>query len=221
MAKDLTGKRFGRLTALKLNYRDKKSNSYWLCKCDCGKETTVLIGSLTSGNTQSCGCFREEQSNKALIERSTTHGYSNKERLYSIWHSMKLRCYTKSNISYKYYGKRGIEICDEWKNDYSNFRNWALQNGYEKGLTIDRIDVDGNYEPGNCRWTSYKGQARNRKNNTIITYQGESKTISEWSEITNIKPSTISERIRLGWNEIDAITKPTGKYVKKSDAIGI
>ncbi|MEK4302424.1 hypothetical protein MKY30_23990 [Oceanobacillus sp. FSL W8-0428] len=216
---DLTGDKYGRLTAMKLSYRDKRSNSFWICKCDCGNETVVRIGDLRSGNTTSCGCFREEQSNKALVERSTTHGHT-KTRLYTIWHGMKLRCYTKSNASYKYYGGRGISVCDEWKDDFASFRTWSLSNGYKEGLTIDRVDANGNYEPSNCRWINYKGQARNKRNNKIITYRGESKTISEWSEITNIKQSTISERVRLGWDEAEAITRPAGKYVRKSDAVG-
>jgi len=211
--KDLTNKKFGRLTAINLHLRDEKSNSYWLCKCNCGKETIVLIGSLTSGNTKSCGCYREEQSNKALIERSTTHGET-KTRLHNIWHGMKQRCGYKKSINYKWYGAKGISVCDEWGKSYITFRDWAISNGYEGNLSIDRIDFNKNYEASNCRWVTPKEQANNRSNNKNITHNGVTKNLNEWAEHLNIKESTISMRLKIGWSESDAVTKPVGNYKK-------
>lgn len=209
MAKDLSGKCFGRLTALKLDRRDEKSNSYWLCKCECGKEVVVLIGSLTSGNTKSCGCYREEQSNKALIERSTTHGETG-TRLYNIWRTMKARCGNPKFIGYEYYGGKGITVCDEWSNSYEVFRDWSLNNGYGEHLTIDRKDNDLGYMPVNCRWATYQQQAKNRTNSTLITYKGITKNLTEWANILDVNDTTLGERIRMDWSIKETFETPVG-----------
>ena len=122
---------------------------------------------------------------------------------------MKQRCYYQQNISYKYYGARGITICKEWLADFTNFYNWAINNGYQKGLSIDRINVNGNYEPSNCRWVNMKIQANNRTSNHYITIGENTKTIMEWSEISGIDRATIWARLmKYGWNEYDAVFKP-------------
>ena len=209
--KDITGNVYGRLTAIELSYRDKKSNSFWLCKCECGNDTTVRIGDLGSGNTTSCGCYREEQSNKALIERSTTHGETG-TRLYNIWHGMKQRSNYKKNISYKHYGGKGIKVCKAWEEDYVKFRDWAMSNGYESHLTIDRIDNAGNYEPSNCRWATVKEQSNNKSTNKNLKYNGQSKTVSEWAKEFSMNNSTLSMRLEAGWGVKKSLKTPVRNY---------
>lgn len=209
--RDLTGLVFGRLTAIKLNHRDNNSNSFWLCKCICGNKSVVRIGDLTSGNTTSCGCYRTERSNEALIKRSITHGETG-TRLYNIWRSMKQRCNYKKHIGYERYGGRGIGICDEWNNSYESFKDWAMFSGYEDNLTIDRINNDGNYEPNNCRWVDHRSQANNRRYNKKLSYKGEVLTISEWAEKLGVNKSTLSMRLRSGWSVEDTLEKTVRKY---------
>lgn len=160
--RDLTGERFHRLTVLSRT-RNHGSRACWICRCDCGKTVIAETADLKSGNTKSCGCFHREQ----LAERSVKHKESN-SRLYGVWLTMKKRCYNPSSTSYKYYGGRGIKVCDEWETDYFSFRNWAIANGYDKNAprgkcTLDRINVNGNYEPDNCRWVSMKEQSANKR----------------------------------------------------------
>lgn len=209
--KDLSGQIFGRLTAISLYRRDEKSNSYWLCKCICGNESVVRIGDLTSGNTKSCGCYHTEKNARLIAERNKTHNESG-TRLYNIWRGIKQRCRYKRNVSYKNYGGRGIDVCNEWYNSYETFRDWALLNGYEDELTIDRVDNEKNYEPDNCKWSTHKTQANNRRSSKIITHNGHSKTLSQWAEHLNVKKSTLSMRLQSGWSESETLDKPIGSY---------
>lgn len=171
--KDMTGERFGRLTVLQYagSKRYKKSSvAMWNCKCDCGKEVTVQGQTLRSGRTKSCGCLSKEVHSEVMTERNknnSRHGQFG-TRLYGIWCGMKTRCYNPNHEAYEDYGGRGIAICDEWRNNFQKFHEWAINSGYSDELTIDRIDVDGNYQPSNCKWATMSEQRRNQRSKEKI-----------------------------------------------------
>ena len=193
---DLTGQKFNRLTVIRKQGIAKNRQSIWECKCECGNTKNVLYNNLVSGQVKSCGCLLKENGCPPKHNLSRT-------RIYRIFHNMKDRCYNIADKDYKNYGLRGIKICDEWLEDDNrgllNFYNWAIKNGYKNDLTIDRIDVNGNYEPNNCRWVDNKTQSNNRRNNCYITYNYETHTVAEWSRIIKICESTIRERIKLNF----------------------
>lgn len=187
---DLTGQQFGYLTVIDRaadKTSGKKPKVMWRCLCKCGKETFVTGYALRGGTTVSCGCKKRK------------HNFANKERLYNIWCCMRQRVNNPNNTSYPHYGGRGIKICDEWK-EYSNFREWAFSNGYNENLSIDRIDVNGNYCPENCRWADDKTQANNQTRNRLILFEGEKYTMSQLAEKLNLSYSSIQHRIERGWS---------------------
>lgn len=191
---DLTGQKFNKLTVIRKIGVAKNRQSIWLCRCDCGNKKEIVYGELTKKYhpTKSCGCLLKENGCPPRHNLSRT-------RLYCIYNQILKRCYNKTNKDYKNYGSRGIKVCDEWndkENGILNFYNWAMENGYKDDLSIDRIDVNGNYEPNNCRWATIKEQCNNKRNSHYITYNSETHTIAEWSEILNIGYSTIQERIK-------------------------
>jgi len=206
--KDISGQRFGRLVAVKREGTTKHGESKWLCKCDCGKDAIIRHGGLTSGNTKSCGCLNIE--NLKIVNKTHGDSYS---RLYKIWTGIKKRCYYKKDKNYYLYGGRGVNVCDEWLNDYENFKAWAMQNGYKSGLTIDRIDNEGNYEPNNCRWSDLIEQANNKRNNILFVFDGIKHTMAEWCRIKNLPYTMIWGRWRNGWNKKDMFLPPHSKRV--------
>lgn len=182
--KDLTGERIGRLVIMEraesIIQKNGKLVTRWLCKCDCG--TTKIIRADTLGRgTNSCGCLKHE-----LDKKQHTNDPVKFKRLYRIWCGMKQRCYNKNSKAYKDYGERGIQVCENWIDNYREFERWALKNGYNDDLTIDRIDNNGNYEPCNCRWATRLQQNKNRRNNVYITYNGNKILLKDYAEKNNI-----------------------------------
>lgn len=198
---DLTGQKFGKLTVIKRVENGKYGHSKWLCVCECGNKKEILTLNLIRNNTISCGCYNKERMKNMALK----HNKSN-TRLYNIFNKIKGRCYNENNPAYKNYGGRSIKVCDEWldkENGFINFYNWAINNGYKKNLTIDRIDVNGNYEPKNCRWVTAKVQSNNKRNNRIIEYQGKQYTLTQLSEKLGIKLTTLEWRLEHNWREKD------------------
>lgn len=209
--KDLTGMMFGRLIVIE-HVGTRNGHSLWKCKCDCGNVVEVVSGSLVSGNTQSCGCFRSQFAR----EKFTTHGMHG-IKIYNVWRGMKSRCMNINTNYYSDYGGRGISVCEEWL-EFINFYNWAMNSGYNGILTLDRVDNDGNYEPDNCRWSTMKEQANNTRTNVWYEYRGESKTLSQWSDICGIAQKRLRDRIGLGWTIERALFTPVRiqkKYEKR------
>lgn len=192
---DLTGQRFGRLTVLERVSDKIAAGGYpirrWLCQCDCGNTTIVTRQDLRSGDTKSCGCWNLEM----RAERVRTHGDTH-SILYKRWTAMRKRCRNPRNKDYPHYGGRGIKVCDEWQ-DYSNFKEWALTHGYSPELSLDRIDVDGDYCPENCRYVDMTTQARNRTNSISVEYRGEEYSLPELSQLTGIPYSTLYKKLHI------------------------
>lgn len=207
MVIDETGNRHGRLTVTGYAGHGSGRGSKWHCRCDCGKEITAFGKQLRVGHTRSCGCLVSDTTR----ERSTRHGCARDGQMgleYRIWIGMWQRCSNPNDRRYRVYGARGIKVCDRWRT-YENFiEDMGVRPS--KDLSIDRIDNDGHYEPGNCRWATDKEQARNKRNTIIIEHLGEKKTVPEWSEITGVKECTIRERLRHGLSAEEAL-KPVGK----------
>ena len=230
-AKNLKGQKFGNLIAIEQQgVHITRKTAMWLCKCDCGNEKLIAAHDLKHG-TVSCGCVARQSKLKNL---SLGHGWNKgiegesklvklekkrkyamlrlkaktkNKRIHCIWGGMNERCYHENHVSYANYGGRGIAIHEEWRNDYYSFQKWALSNGYEEHLTIDRINNNGNYEPSNCRWATSKEQANNMSSNRLITIDGITKNMGQWSDQYNIKRSTFSERLRHGKTGKELIRK--------------
>ncbi|OEH55922.1 hypothetical protein AQ616_18975 [Oceanobacillus sp. E9] len=159
----IEGQLYGRLEVIKLDHRKRYawgSRSFYLCKCSCGNEKVIRRDHITSGATKSCGCLEKE--NLKGLEFKETHGQT-KTRLYYVWNSMRMRCRNPNTNNYHNYGGRGISVCKEWNDSFEPFYEWAVKNGYRPGLTIERINNDGNYEPSNCKWATYKEQSANTR----------------------------------------------------------
>lgn len=182
--KDITGQKFNSLTAIKFDHKSKKGDYYWLFRCDCGREKIIRKGDVTSGYVCSCGCVSKIRTSK--------------ESLYTKWSTMKARCFRKNATNYNIYGGRGIKVCDTWKKDFMSFYNWAINNGYKEGLTLDRIDVNGNYCPENCRWVTMKEQSRNKRDNRLITYRGDTMCVSAMAEKYKVPVGSTFKKLNKG-----------------------
>lgn len=183
--KDVLGQRFGKLKVISKG----KANGSWICLCDCGNVKEIYGNLLLRGVVKSCGCL--------FHDTMTKHGHSN-DRIYRIWVGMKQRCFNTKSRLYEYYGARGITVCKEWLDDFMNFYNWSMANGYSDNLSIDRIDSSGNYCPENCRWVTQQTQVNNTRRNTYIEFNGEKKTVAQWSKIKGINTETLYGRVRRG-----------------------
>lgn len=194
------GKKQGLLTVLSHFKKGKYNANYFCCQCECGRISEIRVNHFFSDNQTTCGRHHRKYKDAKVGQA-----------LYSAWNSMCRRCNNPKDHKYYRYGKRGISVCEEWIKDYNNFYNWSINNGYELGLSIDRINNDGNYEPSNCRWTTRKEQQRNMCRNKLITYRNETRCLSEWCEILNLKYNTISSRLGRKWSINRAFETPIKK----------
>lgn len=200
---EIVGKRFGLLTVIERTNK-KGGNAFLLkCKCDCGNETFVQRGHLTSGTTKSCGCLQGYN--------FKTHGDTG-TRLHNIWRGFLSRCSNPNVKCYERYGGRGITVCDEWKGEhgFEHFKKWAITNGYRDDLTIDRKNVNGNYCPENCKWSTIKEQNNNKRKNIKLKYNGKEQTIAQWAEELGVSYSMLYSRIKKGWSVEKALITPNG-----------
>lgn len=186
---DLIGQKFGRLTVIKKGPKKQGGKQYWMCKCECGNTKSVYQYNLISGQTQSCGCLQKEIAKSNL----TKHGFS-KTPIYKIWEAMKRRCDSPKSQRYASYGGRGITYCADWKT-FEGFYQWASTSGYKPGMSIERVDVDKNYCPENCKWIPLKDQPKNKTTSDRYTYRGETKCLTDWCNDLNISYSTVYQRI--------------------------
>lgn len=196
--KDLSGRRFGKLLVIGPAPRLGKSLA-WFCRCDCGAETSVSRSCLTSGKTRTCGCSRS---------KPKSHGHSGRGRVspeYRAWKSMMNRCTNTKAIDWRSYGGRGIAVCDRWR----SFESFLADMGPRPhGCSIDRIDNNGNYEPGNCRWSTPMEQGQNRRTSRLVTHNGVTLTATEWSRRLGGDLQIVHNRLDAGWSVEDAVTRP-------------
>lgn len=198
---DLTGLIFDRWTVIKEAGRNDRREVLWLCECKCGNSRTLTTFQLTGGRSRSCGCL--------LRDMHTTHGCSNHSahkpvRLYNIWMGMKNRCRYSYPCTKNYFG-RGIDVCEEWQQSFESFQNWAETHGYDDGLTLDRINNEGNYEPDNCRWISMHEQFRNLRKNVFLTFNGRTQIMKDWANELGICYETIVRRHKKGWSDEECL----------------
>jgi len=195
---DIIGKKYNKLTCVKKD--ENKDKRYYIFRCDCGNEKSIIAQNVVGGYSTSCGCVKSKGNN-------TKHGGKG-TRLYHIWKSMRERCNNPNTNRHHIYHDRGIRICEEW-DDFSVFREWALSSGYSETLTIDRVDGNLGYCPDNCRWATYREQANNSSNAKMITYNGKTQSQSAWGREFGIHQSTISDRVRKGWSIERVFNKTT------------
>lgn len=215
---DLTGQKYNRLSAIKF-LEIRKNNAIWLFECDCGETIEGKASDVRRGHTKSCGCYH--------IDKITKHGIRH-TKLYNIHSAIKDRCYNPNCKAYHNYGGRGITMCQEWLDSNSGvgkFYEWAMSNGYKEGLSIERINVNGNYEPSNCKWATYKEQNNNTRRTNFIKINGVTKKLTEWAEISGLSTNVILDRYKKGLVEEDLLKKPhfknKAKNLPQSGHVGI
>lgn len=196
---DLTNQKFGRLLVIEFIGREKKQSKY-KCLCDCGNYKDASSNALRSNKIKSCGCLNSE----LILERNKTHGLS-KHPLFVSWVGMRNRCFNPKHNRSDNYMSKGITVCDDWNSNFMNFYNWAIENGWSNGLSIDRINNNGNYEPNNCRFSNNKQQSRNRSTNIVLEIDGVSKTAIEWAETEGINVESIYKRVKNGYSGKTAV----------------
>jgi len=213
--KDLAGQRFGRLMVLYDTGERRDGHVVWHCQCDCGNELDVRSGDLVSVHTTSCGCYKRQRA----AEVHTVHGMTRKKihPIYQTWGDMLQRCENPSDEAYKNYGFRGIKVCDEW-HKFIPFCDWALANGWQKGLQLDRINNNGNYEPGNCHWATPQENNRNRRDNRMITFGDKTQCLAAWADEIGIEYYTLWVRInRCRWPIERALTEPVKRRKREEN----
>ena len=207
---DYIGKKFNRWTVLGVDEKRTRETqrTHFKCQCECGKIKSIYQYNLLHNKSKSCNCFQKD--NPSYI----THGMS-KTKFYKTWYSMLRRCYDKTQRAYKYYGARGITVYDRWKDSFDNFKvdmydsyNKHAERYGESETTLDRINVNKNYEPSNCRWATWEEQANNKRDNHYISIDGDTKTIAEWADVSGINARAIFKRLVRGWEDRDAVFKP-------------
>jgi hypothetical protein len=210
--KDVTGKIFGKLTAMHVSRYKKDWGFWWKCKCACGKETDVRVGSLLNGHTKSCGC--------GVAEAATTHGFRSrkfpdpfKAKVWTAWNSMKQRCDNPKNCNYRHYGARGIKYCELWRHDFERFFDDI---GLPPTLkhSLGRRENNSDYSATNCRWEDSIQQQRNRRNNRVITINGIPKCAQEWCEIVGISSEAFIARVERGWSD-EELLSPRDQFRKR------
>ena len=200
---------FGRLTVLGSPFYIRHTGARYghvVCQCECGTYGVFLISNLRRGHSSSCGCFRSELSVK--------HGFSRTGQVHpllAVRNNMIRRCHKPENVGYRNYGGRGISVCDEWRKSFEAFARWAIASGWQRGLEIDRIDNDGNYEPGNCRFVTRRDNSRNKKQTVFITAFGETKCAKDWAVDPRCRTSygAVLARVKRGWPPEAVITTPS------------
>lgn len=204
------GKKIGRLIIIENGNADIGGQKMVSAICDCGIIKQYRLSAILNGHTSSCGCFNKENKIK--------HGQVN-HPLYKVHECMKDRCYKPTNDNYGNYGGKGVIVCEEWKNNFLSFYNWAIGNGWEKGLQLDKDIIPKKlgipnllYSPENCCFVTPKVNSRNKSNNSVLTFDGKSLCISEWADVLNISKNAIGLRIKYGWSTERALTQPIKKY---------
>jgi len=202
---DITDKKFNMLTARKMIGliplgKAGKKRALWECDCDCGKTgVRVTSNALRNNNTKSCGCYKTQ-----VIRRPKTHGYS-RTRIYETWSNMISRCEYGNRPDFEHYGGRGISVCQRWRDSFEDFLADMGDRPFPRA-TLERINVNGNYEPGNVRWATQKEQTRNKRNNRLVTISGVTKTVAEWAEESGVSQKLLLQRINNGWPLEEAIS---------------
>lgn len=204
----MKNKKIGRLNVIEsiIKFSGNRNRTFWKCKCDCGKIVEIEHYKLKSEHTRSCGCLQSE----LTIKRNTIHDLS-KTRIYKGYHSMKNRCYNITTKDYKWYGAKGVKVCEEWLSDFMIFHDWAMNNGYKDNLTLDRIKPNGNYEPNNCQWITISEQQSKRRDCNFIEFNGKTYSMKQLSDFTGIKHNTL----RAKYNKLNHNHKEFINYINK------